>query len=91
LLVISRQFGPGELRVLVHYTVRFTNITGCAIGISDISWCVTVRAESEADALEQGLAEAREYNQEFGLPPHGIRVNEEELRRQACVQFMGYA
>jgi hypothetical protein len=35
-----------------YFTVWFTNITGCAVGISDISWCVTVSAESETDALE---------------------------------------
>ena len=71
-----------------YYTVWFTNITGCAVGISDISWCVTVSAESEAAALEQGLAEARVLNREFGLPPHGIRVGEVELRRMALVQAM---
>ena len=74
-----------------YYTVWFTNITGCAVGISDISWCVTVSAESEAAALEQGLVEARALNREFGLPPHSIRVSDEELRRLACVQPMGYA
>jgi hypothetical protein len=67
------------------YTVLFTNITGCALGISDISWWVTVSAESEAAALEQGLAEARAINRDVGLPPHGIRVNEDDLLRLACV------
>jgi hypothetical protein len=74
-----------------YYTVWFTNITGCAIGVSDISWSVTVSAESEAVALEQGLAEARALNREFGLPPHGLRVSEDELRRLAFVQPMRYA
>jgi|GEM_PF-4665454 len=68
-----------------EYQVWFTNITGCAIGISDISWFVTVAAESEAAAVELALEKARAVNQEAGLPPHGLRVSEEELRRLVCV------
>lgn len=69
-----------------YYSVWFTNITGCATGISDISWHVTVSAESEAEALEKGLKDARALNREFGMPPHGLKVSEDELRRLAHVQ-----
>ena len=68
-----------------EYRVWFTNINGCAVGISDISWLVTVAAESEAAAVESALERARVVNEETGLPPHGLRVSEEELRRLACV------
>jgi hypothetical protein len=74
-----------------YYTVWFTNVTGCAVGINDISWRVTVAAGSEAEALEQGLEEARALNREFGLPPHGLKVSEVELRRLASVQALRYA
>jgi len=70
-----------------YYTVWFTNITGCALGISDISWHVMVTARSECEALELGLKDAQELNREFGMPPHGIRVNDEELRNLAHVQL----
>jgi hypothetical protein len=67
------------------YKVWFTNITGCAVGISDISWSVTVEAVSEAEAIEAALKPARIINRQSGLPPHGLRVSEKELRRLACV------
>ena len=70
-----------------HYTVWFTNVTGRKVGTSDISWCVTVSARSEAEALEMGMADAIILNREFGMPPHGIRMMEEELRRLARVQL----
>ena len=69
----------GEFRVL------FTNLTGCALGISDISWSVTVTAATEAEAIELALERARVVNRESGLPPHGLRVGEPELRRLVCV------
>ena len=68
-----------------EFEVWFTNITGCALGISDISWAVTVTAGSEAEAIERALEEARVLNRRSGLPPHGLRVTEAELRRLACV------
>ena len=76
-----------------HYTVWFSSVdprTTRALGSGDFRWCVTVAAGSEAEALELGLADARELNREFGLPPHGIRVSEEKLRGLAYVQLMGY-
>lgn len=72
-----------------YYTVWFTNLTECVVGISDISWCVTVAAGSEAEAFELGLRDARALNAEFGLPPHRTRVSDTELRRLARVQPMG--
>ena len=72
--------------MLGRYWVFFTNPTGCAIGISDISWSVTVAADSEAEALELGLKDALALNREFGMPPHGLKVSEAELRRLATVR-----
>ncbi len=74
-----------------EFRVWFTNITGCAMGISDISWTVTVTAASEAEALELTLDRARAVNRESGLPPHGIRISESELRRLAGVLPEGHA
>ena len=74
-----------------EYRVWFTNITGCAVGISDISWFVTVAAESETAAVESALERARIVNDESGLPPHGLRVSEGELRRLVCVLPEGRA
>jgi len=71
-----------------YYTVWFTNFVGCALGISDISWGITVSATSESEALEIGMKEARTLNREFGMPPHNIRVSEAELRQMATVQRM---
>jgi len=67
------------------YRVWFTNITGCAFGISDISLYVSVSADSESEALLLATKEASVINTESGLPLHGIRVSESELRRLACV------
>jgi hypothetical protein len=68
-----------------EYDVWFTNITGCALGISDISWSVSVTASCEAEAMELALDQARTLNGVSGLPPHGIRVSEKELRQLAHV------
>lgn len=67
------------------FRILFTNLIGCAAGISDISWVVTIEAASEAEALERALEQARALNRGPGLPPHGLRVSEKELRRLACV------
>lgn len=68
-----------------EYTVLFTNLTGCAIGISDINWSVKVVADSEASAIELALTRARVLNREKGMPPHGIRLRAEDLRNLAFV------
>jgi hypothetical protein len=68
-----------------EYLVVFTNLTGCAIGISDIMWSVTVAAESEDAAIDLAVTQAREVNEGSGMPPHGIRVSDTELRRLAVV------
>ena len=72
-----------------YYVVWFTNVpdvVGRPVAPGDIQWHVTVAAESEADALRVGLADARALNRGFGLPPHGIRVTEAELQELARVQ-----
>ena len=55
-----------------EFQVWFKNITGYALGISDISWSVTVTATSEAEAVELAVERARVVNRELGLPPHGL-------------------
>lgn len=66
-----------------RYSVWFTNVIGCAVGISDISLLVDVDAESESEAIELALVQARLVNDQTGLPPHGIRVDEQYLRTLA--------
>jgi len=73
------------------YTVSFSNDAESIVGVSEISWCVTVAAESEDNALELGLEEARVLNREFGLPPHRLKVGEAELRSPARVRPLKYA
>ena len=68
-----------------EFRVWFSNITGCAIGVSDISLILPVMAGSEAEAVEVALEQARVINREYGLPPHGLRVSEGELRRLALL------
>jgi hypothetical protein len=70
---------------MTEYRVWFTNLTGCAVGVNDVSWTVTVPANSESEALDRALEQARLLNDQSGLPPHGRRVSEAELRRLACV------
>ncbi len=67
------------------FDVLFVNWDGCVIGVSDISWSVTVEAEFKSDAVELALEAARLVNHQTGMPPHGIRVSEEQLRRLAYV------
>ena len=74
-----------EAQMSGEFRVWFTNFIGCASGISDISWSVTVTAASEAEAIELAVERARVVNRESGLPPHGLRVSEAELRRLVCV------
>ncbi len=68
-----------------NFKVVFTNITGCAVGISDIMWSVTVAAGSEEEAIETAIEQARVFNHNLRMPPHGIQLSEHELRRLACV------
>src|SRR5262249_38892188 len=68
-----------------EFDVWFTNMLGCAVGISDISWSVTVTASTGEEAMELALVRARKLNDELGLPPHGIRVSESKLRQLAHV------
>jgi hypothetical protein len=74
-----------------EYRVWFTNLTGCAVGVNDVSWVVTVVAASEAEAVERAVEQARALDAASGLPPHGLRVGEAELRRLAYVLPRGSA
>jgi hypothetical protein len=67
------------------FDVWFTNMTGCVLGLSDISWSVTVTASTETEAMELALDQARILNEKSGLPPHGIQVSEDRLRHLAHV------
>jgi hypothetical protein len=71
--------------VLAEYTVFFTNLTGCAMGISDISWHTKVIADSEKSAIDLAVEQARVVNRKSGMPPHGIRLNVKSLRELAIV------
>jgi hypothetical protein len=71
--------------MLAEYTVLFSNVTGCAMGISDINWSITLLADSEASAIELALRHARAVNASRGMPPHGIRLSESSLRDLAFV------
>lgn len=55
------------------------------MGISDISWSVSVIAPSELEALELAVEQARPLNRGSGMPPHGIHLSEAELREVAFV------
>ena len=65
------------------FRIWFTNVTGCAAGMSDISLFVDVVAESEAEAMEKAIVEARAVNERTGLPPHGLKVDDAYLRTLA--------
>ena len=66
-----------------EFEVWFTNVTGCAVGSSAISWSATVSAESEEKAVELALEQARLLNRGAGLPPHGLRVSDAYLQSLA--------
>jgi hypothetical protein len=60
-----------------EFHVIFSNLNGCAIGISDIMWSAVVTAESEDEAIGLAIDQARLVNNRTGLPPHGIVVSYE--------------
>lgn len=68
-----------------EFRIWFTNVTGCAIGETEISWEITVAAENEAEALRIAQDRAVKRNQEAGLPPHGLKLNEGYLRTLGMV------
>src|SRR5262245_1605296 len=69
------------------YWVAFTNVTDLSAEPSAGQYylATTQKAASAAEALDAALPWALGVNRRVGLPPHGIRVSEEELRRQATV------
>jgi hypothetical protein len=76
---------PNEAKMNGRFTVWFTNMTGCALGVSDISWTVSVTAASQGEAIELAVKQALAVNREFGMPPHGLRIDDAELRQLAFV------
>ena len=63
------------------YTFVLANWSGCAIGISDFGFAVTVCAESEKDAEEWGKRIALLYSKQFGIPPHGIKLSADDISK----------
>lgn len=68
-----------------QFKAMVSNLTGCAVGISDFLWNATVRASCESDATELAIKLATLANKEHGLPPHGIRLTEDEIRHYLVV------
>ena len=67
------------------YWVSFTNVTDLSVAPAPGQYFLGTqwKATSAAEALEAAIPWA--LGHQPGLPPHGIRVSEEELRRQATV------
>jgi hypothetical protein len=79
------------------YWVAFTNAPDLSaeLSVGQYHLSITQKADSEAAALEAALAWAVGVSQRVGLPPHGMRLSEDELRRDATVvtdreAFHGY-
>ncbi|HWB08805.1 MAG TPA: hypothetical protein VG826_06265 [Pirellulales bacterium] len=68
-----------------QFSVGVTNLTGCAMGISDINWYTTVSASSETEAAELAVKLAMAASADGGLPPHGIQLSEKEIRQNLVV------
>jgi hypothetical protein len=69
------------------YWVTFTNMTDLSIepAPGEYELTITRPADSAAAALQTALRWALEVMQRVGLPPHGLRLEEAELRRDAVV------
>ena len=63
-----------------RFSAMVSNLTGCAVGISDFYWVAEFAAESEDAAVEAAVKLAMAVNDESGLPPHGIVLTEDEIR-----------
>src|SRR5262245_5457555 len=79
-------FTPVVPRDDVYY-VTFTNRTDLFADLAPDQYFLGTaqKAISEAEALESAIPWALGVMHRVGLPPHGIRVGEVELRRQAMV------
>jgi hypothetical protein len=69
------------------YSVTFTNMADPSADPAAGEYHLRTNrgAQSEEEALEQVLPWVLGLNSRGGLPPHGVRVSAEELRRQATV------
>jgi hypothetical protein len=69
------------------YWVTFTNMTELsdAAAANEYFLAGLQEANSTADALEKAIAWALTVIDRSGLPPHGIQVGHDELRRRAMV------
>jgi hypothetical protein len=67
-----------------EYHVVFSNLTGCAVGVSEILWSTKVQATSEDEALRLAMAEATKLNATLGMPPHGLHVS------PSCLESLAY-
>lgn len=68
------------------FDALIVNLGECVLGSSDIGWSTEVEAESEAEAFELRVAEAVSVSESEGLPPHGIKTSEEDIRRLLIVR-----
>jgi hypothetical protein len=80
---VVTDFGPKD----DEYCVVFTNCNDLfAKPAAGQYYLVKLeKAGSEGEALQAALTFASELSRRVGLPPHGIRVSESDLRRQATV------
>lgn len=63
------------------FRVIFSNLTGCAIGISDYYWSVVIEAPTDDEAKKIGISYAEELSRTTGFPPHGLRLGEFEINK----------
>ncbi len=67
------------------YLYVVSNLTGCAIGISDYHFSCVVYAKSEDEAKAWGIDVATEYANKFGFPPHAINPGREQIVYNSCM------
>ena len=75
------EFGPGD----DEYLVSAANTTDRVPGADEYDLRMVLVAGSAAAALDIGLRHARSLNRRSGLPPHGIRISDDELAQQVKV------
>jgi hypothetical protein len=73
------------------YQVTFTNMTDPAAepAAGQYRLRAVIAGDSEAAALDWAIPWALSFNSRGGLPPHGVQVSAEELRRRAVLVHVG--
>jgi hypothetical protein len=75
------EFGPGD----DEYLVTVASTAARTAGADEYDLRMVLVGGSARAALDVGLRHARSLNSRAGMPPHGIRVCDDELVRQATV------